>query len=91
MIAGSHQVNIEDDHGKIDAMVLANDISGRTPGKNGQIIFHCYHNRCFLAEVWSPTQENGRELPTSRAEANLAREEKAKYLALMGEKPLKRH
>ncbi len=83
MIAGSHQVNIEDDHGKIVAMVLANDISGRAPGKNGQIIFHCYHNRYFLAEVWSPTQENGRELPTSRAEANLAREGERKYFAVL--------
>jgi len=91
MIAKSHQVNIEDSHGRIVAMVLANDVSGRSAGANGQIIFHCYRDRCFLAEVWSPTQENGRELPTSRAEANLAKEETGKYFAVLGKEPLKRH
>ena len=61
-------------------------VSGRSAGENGRLIFHCYHDRCFLAEVWSPTQDNGRELPTSRTEANLAKEEQAKYFAFLGEK-----
>ena len=50
MIAASHQVRIEDGKGKLLAMVLANDISGRSAGTNGQIIFHCYSDRCFLSE-----------------------------------------
>lgn len=91
MIARSHLVNIEDGQGKIVAMVSANNVSGRSAGENGRIVFHCYHDRCFLAEVWSPTQENGRELLRSRAEANLAKEEKGKYFAILGEEPLKRH
>ncbi|HXY52695.1 MAG TPA: hypothetical protein VEI01_24840 [Terriglobales bacterium] len=90
MIAGSHQVNIEDGRGKIVAMVLANPVSGRSAGKNGQVIFHCYRDSCFLAEVWSPTQENGLRLPTSGAEANLAKAERGKYFAVLGVEPLKR-
>jgi len=91
MIASPHQLKIEDGQGKTVAMVLANEVSGRSAGENGRITFHCYRDRCFLAEVWSPTQENGRELPTSRAEANLAKEEPGKYFAVLGEKALKRH
>jgi hypothetical protein len=91
MIARSHQVNIEDGHGKIVAMVLANEVSGHSAGVDGRIIFHCYGDRCFLAQVWSATQENGREFLMSPAEANLAKEEKGKYFAVLGEKPVNRH
>jgi hypothetical protein len=73
--------------GRLIAMVLANNISGRSARANGQIIFHCYRDRCFLSELWSPTQENGRQLLTSRTEADLAKEERGKYFAVVGEKP----
>ena len=90
MIARPRQVNIEDGQGKIVATVSVNEVSGRSAGENGRIVFHCYRDRCFLAQVWSPTRENGRELLTSRAEANLAKEETGKYFAVVGEKP-RRH
>lgn len=86
MIATSNQVRIQDAHGRMVAMVLANDVSGRSAGDNGQIIFHCYSDYCFLSEVWAPTELNGRQLLTSRMEAGLAKEERAKYFALVGEK-----
>src|ERR1700681_1086086 len=54
MIIGSHQVNIRDAYGRKIAMVLANEISGRSAAPNGKIIFHCYSEQCFLSEVWSP-------------------------------------
>jgi hypothetical protein len=87
MIAASHQVRIEDSEGRLIAMVLANDISGRTAGANGRIIFHCYPDRCFLSELWSPAQENGRRLFTSRTEADSARHQRGTYFAVLGEKP----
>jgi hypothetical protein len=90
MIASSNQVRIQDAHGKMVAMVLANDVSGRSVGDTGQIIFHCYRDYCFLSEVWAPTELNGRQLLTSRTEAGLAKEERAKYFALVGEKLQKR-
>jgi hypothetical protein len=87
MIAASHQVRIEDGKGRLVAMVLANDISGRSARATGQIIFHCYSDRCFLSELRSPVQDNGRQLLVSRSEAHLAKEERGKYFAVLGEKP----
>jgi len=91
MIANLHKLTIEDAHARIVAVVLVNNVSGRSAGENGQIIFHCYGDRCFLAEVWSPAQEDGRALLTSQAEADLAKEQAQKYFAVLGEGPVKRH
>ena len=89
MIVGSHQVNIRDANGKKIAMVLANEISGRSAGANGQMIFHCYSKHCFLSEVWSPAQENGRQLLTSRSEGELSKKESRTYFAVLGAEPRK--
>jgi hypothetical protein len=86
MIAGSSQIRIQDAHGKVVAMVLANDVPGRSAGENGQIIFQCYKDRCFLSEVWAPTELNGRQLVTTREEAELVKEDNAKSVVLLGEK-----
>jgi hypothetical protein len=86
IVAGSSQIRIQDAHGRVVAMVLANDVSGRSAGENGQIIFHCYEDRCFLSEVWAPTELNGRQLVTTREEAELVKEENAKSVVLLGEK-----
>lgn len=89
MTVHSHQLKIEDGDGRIVATVLVN-YSGRSSDKKGQMIFHCYQDRCFLAEVWPPTAyESGCALLTSRAEANLAKEESGKYFAILGAKPQK--
>jgi hypothetical protein len=87
MIAAPHQVKIEDAKGRIIAIALANYISAGSAGVNGRIMFHCYSDRCFLSELWSPAQENGRQLLPSRTEADLAKEEREKYFAVLGEKP----
>ncbi|HZR31361.1 MAG TPA: hypothetical protein VFA76_05865 [Terriglobales bacterium] len=89
MIATPHQVKIQDANGKTVAMILANEVSGRTGGANGRIIFHCYREGCFLSELWSPVQENGKQLLVSRTEARLAMEERGNYFAVMGGKPQK--
>ena len=84
LIASSDQVTIEDAKGRPVAMMLANHTAERSAGATGQIIFHCYRYRCFLAELWSPAQMDGRQVLTSAAEANLAKEAKAKYFAVLG-------
>jgi hypothetical protein len=89
MVVGLRNVNIQDAHGRKIAMVLANEISGKSAGLNGQIIFHCYVERCFLSEVWSPTRENGRQLLIPRSEADLAKTKKGGYFAVLGAKPQK--
>lgn len=87
MVAASEQIRIEDAKGKPVAMVLANQVSGRSAGATGQIVFQCYRNRCFLRELWSPVQQNGRQLLTSRAESELKKEQSGKYFAVLGQKP----
>jgi hypothetical protein len=86
MVLSPGQIQIEDGRGRVAAKVLANNISGRSAGSSGQMIFHCYRERCFLSEVWSPVQESGRQVLISKSEADVARRESGKYFALMGEK-----
>jgi len=87
MIAGPHQVSIQDAHGKMVVRALSNEISDGSAGATGKIIFHCYSEHCFLSEVWTPTQENGRQLFTSRAETEWAKAERGKYFAVLGDRP----
>lgn len=91
MIINSNLLKITNGDGRIVALASVYDASGRPDGEKSQIIFHCYGDRCFLAELWSAHQLNGRGLMTSRAEANLAKQESRKYFAVLGqEEPLKR-
>lgn len=85
LVAGSEQIRIEDAKGRPVAMMLANHASGRSAGATGEVIFHCYRDRCFLEELWSPTELDGRQVLTSKAETNLAKEEKSKYFAVLGQ------
>jgi hypothetical protein len=89
LIAAPHMVRIEDADGRPVVMVLANEIPGRSAGATGQLIFHCYSDRCFLSELRSPIQGNGRQLLTSRSEAILAKDRQGKYLAVLGARPQK--
>jgi hypothetical protein len=88
MVAGSDKVSVVSlAGGRTVVLALVNKVSGRSAGANGRIIFHCYRERCFLAEVWSPAEENGRQLLTSRAEAELAKEGEGRYFAILGVHP----
>lgn len=86
MVAGSHRVTVVSQaDGRAVAMALADDVAGHSAGVNGRIVFHCYGERCFLAEVWSPVQENGRQLLTSPAEAESRKARGGTYFAILGE------
>jgi len=85
MTANAHLVKIQDGHGKPVALVLADYVSGGAGSGSGEIIFHCYRDLCLLAEIWSPVKGDGRKLATTRAEAELAKEETGKYFAVLGE------
>ncbi len=89
MTLNPHQVKIQDERGLIVAMVLTNEISGHSVGESGQLVFHCYGDRCFLSEVWSAARQNGRQMFRQRVEAELAKEDPGKYFAIVGEKPEK--
>lgn len=81
-----HELRIRDANGKLIAVVLAND-SGRSAGDKGRIVFRCYRDRCFLAEVSAPGSEHGLEFPRSLHEMELGRQQSGVYFAVLGEKP----
>lgn len=84
-----HELKIRDANQRLVAVVIANEVAGRGTGANGQIIFNCCSDRCFLSELESPTEGNGRQLLISKMEAQLAKEQAGKYFAVMGESPVK--
>lgn len=88
IIAAPHELKIRDANQRLVAVVLANEMAGPFTGANAQVIFHCYADRCFLAELRSSTQ-GGRKLIISKAEAAAAREETPKYFAILGDRPRK--
>ena len=90
MVAGRQRVSVVSAaDGRTVAIALANDVSGHLAGANGRIIFRCYGIRCFLAELWSPTEQNGRQLLMAPAESESSREHRGTYFAILGTKPAK--
>jgi hypothetical protein len=83
IVAAPHRVDIQDAQGKKVAVLLANEISGGEAGGNGKVVFRCYREGCFLAEVWSPDYEHG-ELVSSPTVKE--KKESGKYVAVLGEK-----
>jgi hypothetical protein len=83
-------IKIQDESRRVVAMASVNEVSERarneTRDAKGRLLFHCYEEQCFLSEIWFPARANGRRLFTSRAEANLAKEEKGTYFAVLWEK-----
>lgn len=69
--------------GKTVALVLANPVSGNNSGKMGRVIFRCYRQRCFLQELWSPTQLNGLRVLTSPVEREQAKVVQGVYFAVL--------
>lgn len=78
------QVLIQNSSGKSIALVLANGVSGHSVPPSGKVIFRCYIDQCFLSELWTPNQEAGRQLLTSRREHEFAKREPGQYFALLG-------
>ena len=84
-----NQLTVQDSTGKQVFIGIANSVSGRRVGETGQIVFHCYDNRCFLSEFWTPTRDNGNQLLPSRYEAELAKHRRGMEFALL-EQPQKK-
>ena len=81
--AGEYRVQLQDGwlrvqstDGKTSVNVLTIPVSGKTPEGHGEVVFHQYGERYFLAQVWTPSHETGRETLESRDEVELAKREK---------------
>jgi hypothetical protein len=77
------RLTVQDSAGKPIFVGIANQISGRRVGQTGEVVFHCYDDRCFLSEFWTPTRENGNQLLPSRYEGELAKHRKGTEFALL--------
>jgi hypothetical protein len=89
VLSSRDQLTVQDSTGKPIFIGIANPVSGRRVGETGQVVFHCYGDRCFLSEFWTPTRENGKQLLPCRYELELARHGKGTEFALL-EQPRKR-
>jgi hypothetical protein len=81
--AGEYRVQLQDGwlrvqstDGKTSVNVLTMPVSGKTPEGHGEVVFHQYGDKYFLAQVWTPSHETGRETIESRDEMQLAKREK---------------
>jgi hypothetical protein len=90
IVATPHRVDIQDAKGNKLAVLLANEISDRSPDAAPQLIFHCYRQQCFLSEVWSPDYERG-NLLTSHSEQVMQKKEPVRSVAILGETPHPAH
>lgn len=92
--AGEYRVQLQDGwlrvqstDGKNSVNILTLPVSGKAPEGHGAVVFHQYGERYFLAQVWTPGHETGREMLESRDEVELAKREKvqARVVALGNE------
>ena len=58
--------------GDADVVVLTNRIAAPGRKEIGKLVFHRYGDRYFLAEVWDTDTSNGRQVPETKAERELA-------------------
>jgi hypothetical protein len=82
--AGAYTVKLISQHvlllrsadGKTNAIVLAPQAIAEETNQSERMVFHCYGNRYFLAQVWVLRTDIGRELYPSKAEHALMKEGK---------------
>ena len=87
--ASRDRLTVQDAAGKPVFIGMANAVSGRRVADTGQLVFHCYDDRCFLSELWIPARETGSRLLPSRYEAELAQHRKGTDFALLEEQARK--
>ncbi len=66
-------VLIRADEGKDQMFILTNACGGSKASENAKLVFHRYGDQYFLSQVWHPGYSQGRELPRSSAEREMAR------------------
>jgi hypothetical protein len=85
MWSSGDKIMVQNNDGKTVFVGITNAVSGRRVASAGQIVFHCYGTNCFLSELWTPTQEDGRRLLPSHYEHELARKHGMVAFALLEE------
>lgn len=79
-------VFVQNQQGKRIAILLANHVAGHSKSETGQVVFDCYQSQCFLSQIWSPLQNDGRQVLRTRLQTELAARKPGTYVALAGKK-----
>ncbi len=84
-ILREHQsvVRLEDVSGRGLVNIITNSAEAKVAPEDGKLVFHGYSGRYFLAEVWRAGSQEGQTLPVTRAEKELARNQKPVQVALL--------
>jgi hypothetical protein len=61
---------------------LTNHTQANTRPEQGKLVFHRYGNHYFLEEVWTAGDTDGRQIPRTSLERELAQNQQAKYVVL---------
>jgi hypothetical protein len=69
---GPNLVEIQCSDCKAGVLVRIQWVQAPARPDKGELIFHRYGNAYFLSKVWSPGSSQGREMPASPAERELA-------------------
>ena len=59
--------------GRMSKLVLTNDIQAARTSAKAKLVFNHYGERYYLSQVWTPADRTGLQLPKSRSERALAR------------------
>jgi frataxin-like iron-binding protein CyaY len=82
--SSSEKVWVQEKSGRNVAVLFTSALDGKLPARDGQVIFNCYFNECFLSQVWIAGQEAGRKLPDTKREIQLAKKRAGQEYALLG-------
>jgi len=70
----THQVvRIRSDEGKSLALSLTNTCTAARPSNTTKLVFHIMGGRYFLSQIWTQGYDQGRQLPKSKSEIELAK------------------
>jgi hypothetical protein len=59
---------------QIAKMVVPNACASQSPWERSKLVFHRYGDRYFLAQIWTAGYDQGRELPKSSRETEVAQD-----------------
>lgn len=74
---------IQDANGKAVKLVGSNHVQASKRSDRTKLVFHCYGDRYFLAQVWMRGSQMGRELPKSTLESEIAMDAAAHEVILV--------
>lgn len=84
LLVHADKLDVQDSQNKTLALVFVNSVAPTRRTRPNQVVFDCYRERCFLAQVWAERQEFGRQLMRSRIQNQVARQQQGTYFALLG-------